>query len=87
MVDTPALGAGGCEVVQVRVLLPAPRASGKCQERTSKPAAEMSLARDLVVKRSTGPTVEVSKLSELNEELWALYLAIYRGTARFINNK
>ena len=37
----------------------------------------MSLARDLVVKRSTGPTVEVSKLSELNEELWALYLAIY----------
>ena len=37
----------------------------------------MSLAGDLEIKRSTGPTVEVSKLSELNEELWALYLAIY----------
>ena len=73
--------------MQVQVLLPAPRASGECQERTSKPAAEMSLARDLVIKRSTGPTVEVSKLSELNEELWGLYLAIYRGAARLISNK
>ena len=47
MVDTPAWGAGDRKIVQVRVLLPAPRASGQCQERTSKPAEEISLARSL----------------------------------------
>ena len=62
MVDTSAWGAGGRKTVQVRVLLPAPRASGKCQERISKPAAEMSLARSLEIKRSTGPTVEMSRV-------------------------